>query len=205
MRSRGIVSLMAAGLFGTALFIAAPAGAADISVTELLPTDVPTLIPEETLRSDPSVAPIPEPLASVIPEPGAGSGGAGGSPAPEGQGEPGSEPGSGAGSDSGSGPSAGAGGSDGPASAPAEDTTADSAGDAAAATGRSVTQRASTLTGSAGTLAANVLDLAGPLSIPLGLMAAAAAALIIATRRPSALRKVDEEGTWGNAGRSHRL
>ncbi|MHB8513257.1 MAG: hypothetical protein ACYDCC_13925 [Actinomycetota bacterium] len=48
-------------------------------------------------------------------------------------------------------------------------------------------------------LAQNAIALAKPLAIPLGLAAAVIVSLLIATRRPRKLAKIqdDEEGTWG--------
>lgn len=61
------------------------------------------------------------------------------------------------------------------------------------------------IAGSFGTLASNAASLARPLSIPMGLGVAAIAALVLATRRPRRLAKVEDEGTWGHGGRTWRL
>lgn len=185
---------------GIALLSAVPAVAADITVSDMLPSDAPTLLPDgpidQLLDQKATPQPLPDPLPQGLPDPDpqpAGSGG--GTPGGSQPGAANAPGGSGSGSDPGAGSGHTTNSNDGPA-----------AGDGSSTDDADATiKRASTLTGSAGTLAANIVDLAGPLSVPLGLMAAAAAALIIATRRPTALRKVDEEGTWGNDGRSHRL
>lgn len=192
------VWLVAGGMAVAAWIFAGPSIAAEITVTDVLPSDAPSLLPDDLLGEAKTTPPLPAPLPETLPDPDPDPAGTG-SGAPPGATRPGQS----------GGPGAGSGGGSDSASDPGSSDTNSGAGSPEGTPSRgragSTIERPAGFTRSAGTLAANVADLAGPLSVPLGLMAAAAAALIIATRRPTALRKVDEEGTWGNDGRSHRL
>ncbi|HVL89342.1 MAG TPA: hypothetical protein VM841_03805 [Actinomycetota bacterium] len=177
-------------------------GATQDVVPSILPATItplpdPAAVPGGNEIDLPGVSPPAMGGGDPVPASGGGGGSGGGSG------------GSGSGSGDAPGPGAGHGGggssrTDGGGASDAHGGTRGGTGTGEPGSERGLAP-AATLTGSAGTLATNIGRLAKPLGLPLGLAVVAAVMLLIATRRPVALRKVEEEGMWGYEGRSNRL